>query len=77
MADARRVPACSYGYRMDHFEKIRKKEARAPKKQSAMARKVRLWGRPLLRSAPGGWGLRVRRARDADATAARRPAPRS
>ena len=33
----------SYGYRMDHFEKQRKKEARAPKKQSAMAQKVRVF----------------------------------
>lgn len=31
-----------YGYRLDHFERKRKKEARAPKKESAMARKVRL-----------------------------------
>lgn len=30
-----------YGYRLDHFERKRKKEARAPKKESAMARKVR------------------------------------
>lgn len=30
-----------YGYRLDHFERKRKKEARAPKKESAMARKVK------------------------------------
>lgn len=29
-----------YGYRLDYFEKKRKKEARAPKKESAMARKL-------------------------------------
>lgn len=59
---------------MDHFEKLRKKEARAPKKQSAMARKARVraapW-RPACALAAGACAAPALAAPDARGAAAR------